>query len=152
MTILVELPHFSLVHDSGCACLYATWQGHHNGPLTQANYELILAAVRHTRSTKLLNDGLLDQNGWHEATAWLAHDCFAQLAHEGLTVVAWVLPRDLDALGDTYRVLALLEQPLVGLFADSEAAYNWLHQWPRPSAHDALGSYQQLTKGADTQP
>lgn len=140
MTTLVELPHFSLVHDSSWACLYATWQGPHDGPLTQANYELILTAVCRTRSTKLLNDGLLDENGWHGVTTWLAHDCFARIAQQGVAAVAWVLPRDLDALGDTHRVLALLEQPLVGLFTDSEAAYNWLHQWPRPSAHHALGA------------
>ncbi|RZK18634.1 MAG: hypothetical protein EOO56_15720 [Hymenobacter sp.] len=131
MTILIESPLFALAHDPSCACLYATWEGHHTTPITQANYELIFWFVRITGSTKLLNDGLLDQNGWQEATAWLAQDCFRRLAQEGITAVAWVLPRDTEALRDTRKLLALLEQPLVGTFGDSEAAYNWLHQWPR---------------------
>jgi hypothetical protein len=141
MTTLVETPHFSLVHDSNCACLYATWQGHHDGPSTQANYELILQFMQLTSSTKLLNDGLLDQNGWQQVTTWLARDCFQQLVAQGLIAVAWVLPRDPEAYCDTQGILALLEQPLVGLFADSEAAYNWLHQWPRTGGHSFLGSY-----------
>lgn len=141
MTTLVELPHFSLVYDSTHACLYATWQGQHDGPSTQANYELIFKYVCITRSTKLLNDGLLDQNGWKEVTNWLANECFQLLAQEGLAIVAWVLPRNLEAYHDTHKLLLLLERPFVGTFADPEAAYEWLHQWPKPAKHEGGWSY-----------
>ncbi len=142
MTILVESPHFELVHDSACACLYATWQGSHDAPVTQANYELIRWYTRFTRSTKLLNDGLHDRNGWQQLTDWLTRDCFPHLAQEGIIAVAWVLPRETEALRDTQKVLALLEQPLVGTFNDSEAAYNWLHQWPKVGKGQAAGTYR----------
>ncbi|RZJ94929.1 MAG: hypothetical protein EOO60_01870 [Hymenobacter sp.] len=131
MTILLELPYFALAYDPDCACLYATWQGHHNAPSTQASYDLIFWFVRSTGSTKLLNDGLLDQNGWREATNWLAQDCFERLYVEGLTAIAWVLPRDVEASHDTHQLLALLEQPLVATFQDTEAACTWLNQWPK---------------------
>jgi len=141
MTTLIESPHFELVHDPTYACLYATWQGPHDAPVTQVNYELIFWFVRRTRSTKLLNDCLLDQNGWQQLTSWLTQNCFPRLAQEGLTAVAWVLPRDVQALGDTRKVLALLEQPLVGTFDDPEAAYNWLHQWPKTGNGNPTGTH-----------
>ncbi len=139
MTILVESPHLELTHDPARACLYATWHGPHGKADTQADYELVLKHACFTHSTKLLNDGLLDQNGWHELTNWLAHDCFRRLAAQGLLAVAWVLPRNVEALRDTRKLLAELEQPLVATFDDPEAAYSWLHQRHRPSAR-ALSS------------
>lgn len=129
-TILVESPHFDLVHDTSCDCLYATWHGAHGGAVTAENYELILQHVRLTHSTKLLSDGLADQNGWRELTGWLAQDCFLRLSQEGLLAIAWVLPRDTVALYDTQRLLAAISKPLIETFIDPEGAYRWLHKWP----------------------
>lgn len=141
MTTLAESPHLTLTHDPDRAGLYATWLGPHGRAATQADYELILQFVRLTRSTKLLSDGLLDQNGWNELTAWLAHDFFRRLAAEGLVALAWVLPRNVEALRDTQQLLALLEQPLAAAFTDPEAAYSWLHRWPRHGEHPIPPSY-----------
>jgi hypothetical protein len=130
MTTLIESPHFILEHDPDCACLYATWQGHHDALHTHAHYEAILHFVSNTRSRKLLNDGLLDQNGWKELSNWIACACFHQLSCEGLVAAAWVLPRDRQALYDTRVLLNSINRPLIETFWDAEAAYKWLHQWP----------------------
>ncbi|WP_213019301.1 hypothetical protein [Hymenobacter sp. BT559] len=84
-----------------------------------------------THSKRLLNDTLLDQDGWQELTNWIAQDCFQHLAEQGLTLAAWVLPRNREALYAARKVLDNIMEPLVETFDDAEAAYAWLHQWPK---------------------
>lgn len=138
MIILYESAQFELLHDSGCDCLYATWLGPHQPDLVLANYEVIFKFIGATGSTKLLNDALLDQDGWEEATAWLAQECFPHLARQGITVVAWVLPRQPQAFHATHHLLSQLKQPLIATFEDAELAYNWLHQ---PPASNITGAH-----------
>jgi hypothetical protein len=136
MNTLVETPQFDLLHDPAYACLYATWRGPHSLPRTQANYELILGGVQATHSQKLLNDTLLDHDGWQELTNWIAQDCFPHLAKQGVLTVAWVLPRNGKALYAARKVLDKLTEPLVETFGDAEAAYTWLQQWPMSGKRD----------------
>lgn len=119
-----------LWHDPTGGCLYATWQGKHPSWSTQVQYLLIQQHLRATGSTKLLNDSLLDEDGWSEAAGWVAEHGFRYLAEAGLQAVAWVLPRQPAAFYDTARVLAQLHQPLVDTFTEAQAAYDWLHRWP----------------------
>ncbi|NML66929.1 hypothetical protein HHL22_17120 [Hymenobacter sp. RP-2-7] len=90
-------------------------------------YSLINWHLQATSSHKLLNDSLLDEDGWQEAADWLADECFTHLADAGLQVVAWVMPRHPVAFYDTSRVLASLTQLRVDTFGDAQAAYDWLH-------------------------
>ncbi|MBJ6141758.1 hypothetical protein [Hymenobacter sp. BT559] len=83
-----------------------------------------------THSKRLLNDTLLDQDGWQELTNWIAQDCFLLLAQQGLAMAAWVLPRNREALYAARKVLDKITEPLVETFDDAEAAYVWLHRWP----------------------
>jgi hypothetical protein len=131
MTLLEDFPDFKLWHDSTCACLYATWQGVHAPGRTQAQYILLREHVRDTGSSKLLNDGLLDEDGWAQVADWVATHGFRHLAEAGVQAVAWVLPRQPAAFYDTVRVLAQVRQPLVDTFTDAQAAYDWLHRWPQ---------------------
>lgn len=131
MTLLEDFPDFTLWHDPTCACLYATWQGQHAVGRTQAQYTLLREHAQQTGSRKLLNDGLLDENGWSQIVDWIACDGFRRLAEAGVQAVAWVLPRHPTAFYDTVRVLAQLRQPLVDTFTDAQAAYDWLHRWPQ---------------------
>jgi len=131
MTTLLESPQFDLLYDPDCACIYATWRGPHSLARTQANYELISGNMQATHSKRLLNDTLLDQDGWQELTNWIAQDCFHHLAQQGLVMVAWVLPRNREALCAARRVLDKITEPLVETFDDAEAAYVWLHRWPK---------------------
>lgn len=130
MIPLEDLPFFSLAHDSATAGLYATWQGSHGPAATKQGCELVLQHTRATKSIKLVNDSLLDQNGWQELTDWIATDYSQQLASAGMQAIAWVLPRDNAAFYDTTRVLARIERPVVDVFLDVEAAYAWLQRWP----------------------
>jgi hypothetical protein len=131
MTLLENFSDFTLWHDATCACLYATWQGEHAPGRTQAQYTLILEHVHATGSRKLLNDGLLDEDGWEQVADWIAVHGFRRLAAAGVQAVAWVLPRHPAAFFDTARVLAQVRQPLVDTFTDAQAAYDWLHRWPQ---------------------
>lgn len=137
MKLLEDFPDFSLWHDATCACLYATWQGVHAPGRTQAQYTLIREHVQATSSRKLLNDGLLDQNGWAQVADWIATQGFGRLAAAGVQAVAWVLPRHPAAFFDTARVLTQVRQPLVDTFMDAQAAYDWLHRWPQVSPADS---------------
>lgn len=131
MTLLEDFSDFILWHDATCACLYATWQGAHAPGRTQAQYTLLREHVLATGSRKPLNDGLLDENGWEQVTDWIAAQGFQHLAAAGVQAVAWVLPRQPAAFFDTARVLTQVRQPLVDTFTDAQAAYDWLHRWPR---------------------
>lgn len=102
-------------------------------------YGLILWYLQVANSTKLLNDSLLDEDGWQEAAEWVSNECFKQLASSGLQVVAWVLPRHLAAFHDTSRVLASLQQLLVDNFTDAQAAYDWLLNQP-PTARGSAAA------------
>lgn len=133
MTLLEDFPDFTLWHDATCACLYATWQGAHAPGRTQAQYTLLREHVLATGSRKLLNDGLLDENGWEQVADWIAAQGFRHLAAAGVQAVAWVLPRHPAAFFDTARVLTQVRQPLVDTFTDAQAAYDWLHRWPQAS-------------------
>jgi hypothetical protein len=131
MTLLEDFPDFTLWHDPTCACLYATWQGVHAPGRTRAQYTLLREHARDTGSRKLLNDALLDEDGWVQVADWIATDGFQRLAEAGVQAVAWVLPRHPTAFYDTVRVLAQLHHPLVDTFNDAQAAYDWLHRWPQ---------------------
>lgn len=130
MELLENSPNFTLWHDSTCACLYAAWHGYHSASQTQAQYHLIQRHLQLTQSSKLLHDGLLDEDGWAAITRWLADDYFQVLASEGLQALAWVLPRQPAAFYDTARVVTRLPKPLLDTFTDVQAAYDWLHRWP----------------------
>jgi hypothetical protein len=103
-------------------------------------YGLVLWHLQATNSRKLLNDSLLDEDGWQQAADWLATQGFEQLASAGLQVVAWVLPRNLGAFYDTSRVLAILKRPLVETFTDAQAAYDWLQRLPPVADADTAHS------------
>lgn len=100
----------------------------------RAQYRLIHGHAQETKSTKMLNDGLLDEDGWSHVANWLADEGFRQLANVGVQAVAWVLPRHPAAFHDTMQVLARLRRPLVDTFTDAQAAYDWLLRWPTASA------------------
>lgn len=130
MTLLEDFPDFNLWHDASCFCLYATWRGKHSSAQTREQYNLIREHLLSTRSTKLLNDGLQDEDGWHTAACWLADEGLRRLAEDGMQIIAWVLPQHPGAFFDTAQVLARAQQPLVDTFTDAQAAYDWLHRWP----------------------
>jgi hypothetical protein len=133
MTLLEDFADFTLWHDATCACLYATWQGAHAPGRTQMHYTLLREHVQATGSNKLLNDGLLDEDGWEQVVDWIAAQGFERLAAAGVLAVAWVLPRQPAAFFDTARVLAQVRHPLFDTFTDAQAAYDWLHRWPHVS-------------------
>ncbi|MEJ7658943.1 MAG: hypothetical protein WKG07_04625 [Hymenobacter sp.] len=45
--------------------------------------------------TCVLNDSSQDLDGWGEMTRWLGQDFFGKLTTNGVSAVAWVLPRNL---------------------------------------------------------
>lgn len=129
LRLLLNTPTLLLLYDPACACLYATWYPVPAPQAALANYQNILTQVRQTHSKKLLNDCLLDQNGWHEAVRWITDTCFEQLAEAGLRTVAWVLPQQEEAMRDTHLLLQHTDSLLVDTFIDAESAYTWLRRW-----------------------
>ena len=126
MQTLFEQPGFSILYDADNCWLYVTWQGRHTGPASRECCEAILKQVHATRSSKILNDGSLDLDGWGDIASWVGQDFFDLLADNGVLAVAWVMPHNLRGLTDVNKVLAAITRPMVGTFADMEAAYSWL--------------------------
>ena len=135
MHLLYQTATFSLSHDPVHNWLYSQWTGISPAELAQAECEIILAYVQRLKSTKLLNNGLADENGWASISGWVAESFIQRLAQEGIVAIAWVQPIHSHALHSMQRVLHRLQafetrQPLLDVFMDVESAYAWLAQWP----------------------
>lgn len=130
MQTLFERPGFTILHDTDNCWLYVTWQGKRTVQASRACCEAILEQVRATSSTKILNDGSLDLDGWSALVDWVGQAFFDLLATSGVVAVAWVMPHDLRALTDVYKVMAAITRPVVSTFADAEGAYTWLTKSP----------------------
>ncbi|TDN40038.1 hypothetical protein A8B98_15685 [Hymenobacter sp. UV11] len=130
MQTLFEQPGFAVLHDTDNCWLYATWQGKRTSQASQACCEALLAQVRATGSTRILNDSSLDLDGWSDIVAWVGQDFFDLLADAGVLAFAWVVPHNLRALTDVYKVMAAITRPAVSMFEDIEGAYTWLDKSP----------------------
>ena len=130
MEMLITRVGFTIMHDLARNWLYLTWRGVHGENESRACCLLILAQVRRTGSTKILNDATYDLDGWGKLAGWIGDDFFRALADSGVTAIAWVVPRDLQARIDTEKVLHHYQRPVVDAFADTEAAYAWLQNLP----------------------
>lgn len=131
MVSLLQTDGFSLLHDRSLNWLCATWTGRQSAEVMRQDYELILQHARRLRCSKLLNDSVADEDGWSELTAWLAQNCFPELAKCGVQAVAWVLPRNAQAFRDIQQVLASAKAPLIDVFQELDAAHDWLRRWPK---------------------
>ena len=119
---------FRLQYDPLHQCLLAQWVGRQSAASIQAHCALMLTAVQRTRCPRVLNDSSQDLDGWSNLVGWLATDYSRQLAAHGVRAVAWVLPRHLPAQIDTRQVARAVKQPVTDVFADVEAASQWLQQ------------------------
>lgn len=131
MVLLLETDGFTLLHDPLPNWLYAMWMGRRSAEVMRQNYDFILQQVRRLRCSKLLNDSTEDKDGWSGLTAWLAQNCFPELAECGIQAVAWVLPKNAQAFRDIHQILASAKAPLIDVFHEAEAAQNWLQKWPK---------------------
>lgn len=131
MQTLVEQPSFTILHDPTTNWLHVTWQGRHTAPSAQHCCEAILAHVQRAGSTKILNDGSQDLDGWGPAVAWAQQEFFPQLAAAGVVAWAWVIPRDLRAHTDVNKLLAASPRLVVDAFTDVESACHWLQAFPK---------------------
>jgi len=131
MLLLFQEEGFLLLHDPLPNWLYASWMGQHTPEAMRHNYGVILQQARQLACTKLLNDSIEDYDGWSDLSAWLAQNCFPELAKSGIQAVAWVLPVNEKAFRDVQRVITSVKEPLIDIFRDIESAHNWLLKWPR---------------------
>ncbi|RZK25203.1 MAG: hypothetical protein EOO63_16350 [Hymenobacter sp.] len=131
MLLLAQKTGFLLLHDSSHNWLYASWTGPNTAEGMCQHHDLLLQQVCRLKYTKLLNDSAQDCDGWRELSRWVATNCFLVLAESGIQAVAWVLPSDPPASRDQQRVLASVKAPLLDVFQEVEAAYNWLLKWPQ---------------------
>lgn len=134
MQVVVDSPAFSISHDATLRCLHVTWRGPHSASFIRAYCTEVLVQVGRTASTRILNDGLLDLDGWQQAVQWIRQVTFPQLAAQGVVAIAWVLPHDLRAQTHVQQAIAHLPRPLMDTFRDVESAYAWLQRIPAPPA------------------
>ena len=137
MHVLFDVPDFIISYDASHNWLYTVWRGTRPTSQTRDYCARVAAHAQLTGSNKVLNDSVLDLDGWGELTKWIAQDFFHTLFCSGVAAVAWVLPHDLRARTYTNEVIARLSQlrgdwPVVDTFADMEAAYAWLMKVPVP--------------------
>ena len=101
METLAENAHFILAHDPATGWLHIRRRGRQSPGAVRAGCALVLTHVRRTGSTKILNDGTQDEDGWATLSGWVAHDFFPRLAARGVVAVAWVLPANVRARAPT---------------------------------------------------
>ena len=133
MQLLVDTPGFTVLHDAGLTCLHVLWRGPHAAAVIRRCCGEVLRQVARTRSTRILNDGLLDLDGWQQAVHAIRQETFPQLAAHGVVAIAWVLPQDIRAQTHVHQAIACVPRPLMDTFRDVESAYTWLRQFPTPS-------------------
>lgn len=126
MELLYDAADLTIMHDRTQGWLYITWEGVHALHAARRCCEEILMHVQATGSTKILNDGSQDCDGWSELAGWLANEFFCQLATSGVVAVAWVTPHNLQAHATMNKVLQAVTRPNVLDFKDVESAYTWL--------------------------
>lgn len=132
MQLLVDTPGFTVLHDAGLTCLHVLWRGPHAAAAIRRHCAEVLQQVAQTGSTRILNDGLLDLDGWQQAVQAIRQETFPQLAAHGVVAIAWVLPQDIRAQTHVREAIAQVTQPLMDTFQDVESAYAWLRQFPTP--------------------
>lgn len=133
MQLLVDSPGFTILYDAELTCLHVLWRGPHAAAFIRRCCTEVLHQVARTRSTRILNDGLLDLDGWQQAVQAIRQETFPQLAAHGVVAIAWVLPQDIRAQTHVRQAIACVPQPLMDTFRDVESAYSWLRQFPLPS-------------------
>jgi hypothetical protein len=74
--ILQATPGLTIEHDAPLHWLCLTWRGLHSSLAAQHYCAKVLAQVRATGSTKILNDATEDCDGWQEGVPWLTTDFF----------------------------------------------------------------------------
>lgn len=124
--LLQNTPDCTIEYDTARNWLLVTWVGVQPSQAAQARCGEILAYVRATGSTKMLNDGSQDEAGWQALAPWVAHVFLPQLAAEGVGAVAWVSPHNLRAIVCMHTVLAARTYLNVTAFVELEDAYAWL--------------------------
>lgn len=125
---MVAAPGFTVLHDPALACLHVLWQGPHSAAAIRTYCAQVLEQVARTRSIRILNDGLLDLNGWQAAVQWVRQQQLPQLAVHGVVAIAWVLPQDIRAQTHVRQAMAGVTHPLMDTFRDVESAHTWLRQ------------------------
>jgi hypothetical protein len=128
MQLLYDAATITITYDPAQECLLVTWQGTHPGWSALPYCEEILAHVRATGCSRILNDGSQDEDEWGELVGWLTADFFPRLAANGVQAVAWVKPARLAAHATVNRVVQAVSYLSIVLFEDVEAAYVWLCQ------------------------
>ncbi|RZK58342.1 MAG: hypothetical protein EOO59_08595 [Hymenobacter sp.] len=129
MQELSTTTNFHLHYDPLHQCLVAQWVGRQSATSIRAHCVAMLTEVQRTGCPRILNDSSQDLDGWSNLVDWLATDYSRQLAAHGVRAVAWVLPRHLPAQIDARQVARAVAQPVTDVFADVEAASQWLQQF-----------------------
>lgn len=128
MQLLYDAADLTITHDATQGWLHVTWHGVHSGWSAMACCEEILAQVRATKSTRILNDGSQDCDGWGELVGWLVADFFPRLATSGISDLAWVTPYNLQAHATVNRVIEAVTSLNATAWEDVASACAWLHQ------------------------
>jgi hypothetical protein len=74
MQLLYDAATITITYDPAQECLLVTWQGTHPGWSALPYCEEILAHVRATGCSRILNDGSQDEDEWGELVGWLTAD------------------------------------------------------------------------------
>lgn len=135
MQTLFEDSNLTITYDGDHDWLLTAWRGKRTPEASKEYCRLLLKKIQSTGSTCVLNDSSQDQDGWGEMTRWLGQDFLKNLTANGVSAVAWVLPRNLRARADVNQAMAQADMvmtqagtnwPAVDTFTDVEAAYEWL--------------------------
>jgi hypothetical protein len=109
--------------------LYVDWKGWHTAESVQEGCEAMLACLRTSGLTKVLNDNSHGVGDWYGAADWTARDWFPRMEAAGLRHFAWVESASRVSRRSADRTVAeaRLDQ-IIHRFTDRRSAEEWLAQ------------------------
>lgn len=108
--------------------LSVQWYGHHDDASVRAGCARLLALVRQTGSTRLLNDSSEVFGEWYAAAEWIGSEFLTQLHEAGVRAIAWINAMDWPTRNCVASSLQRTDLSLATMFEfdQKEEAAAWL--------------------------
>jgi len=124
--------YLTIAYDAANNWVHNSWVGYQTYVGIVAGADACLLPLRENQCAYLLNDNQQVIGPWDHAVNWIVTNWAPRAIAQGLTHFANVVsPESLAASSAQSMALGLDEQLQMRLFANMQAAQNWLHEAQR---------------------
>ena len=127
MQLLAQAPHISIFLDEQNNWLYARWFGDQNLETVKSGCEKMLAQVRKTGVSKVLNDNRDVTSAWSDAANWGGTVWFPAMAAAGVDFFSWIYsPHAFSRLSTDISIGYTRGEVAIATFDNEQEAADWL--------------------------